>query len=78
MIAKEREFADEGVPVRTVTVIVSDGADQHSRKRPGDVARPVDRGGGAVEPLRLVGVRGSKDDEPVRGVVLGQGVIDLA
>ncbi|RIL12216.1 MAG: hypothetical protein DCC75_00825 [Proteobacteria bacterium] len=40
-LAKEREFAAQGVPVRTATLIVTDGADYGSRKRPRDVASLV-------------------------------------
>lgn len=31
VVAKAQEFENAGVPVRTVTVIISDGADEHSR-----------------------------------------------
>ena len=37
VLAKEREFADQGVPVRTATLIVSDGADYGSLRRANDV-----------------------------------------
>ncbi len=40
MLAKEREFAAQGIPVRTATLIVTDGADAGSRKTAQDV-RPV-------------------------------------
>ncbi|OLP20157.1 hypothetical protein BST81_01610 [Leptolyngbya sp. 'hensonii'] len=32
VLAKAQEFADNGVPVRTVTLIITDGADAHSMK----------------------------------------------
>jgi len=32
VIGKSQEFANEGVPVRTITLIVTDGNDEHSRK----------------------------------------------
>lgn len=32
VLAKAQEFSDNGVPVRTITLIVTDGYDQHSRK----------------------------------------------
>src|SRR5262250_2064121 len=32
VLAKAQEFADNGVPVRTVTLIITDGADEHSRR----------------------------------------------
>ena len=32
VLAKTQEFADNGVPVRSVTLIISDGADCHSRR----------------------------------------------
>lgn len=31
VLAKTKEFSDNGVPVRTVTMILTDGSDQHSR-----------------------------------------------
>ncbi|MFZ9739757.1 MAG: hypothetical protein ACO3EZ_17315 [Prochlorotrichaceae cyanobacterium] len=33
VLAKAQEFADNGVPVRTVTLIITDGADEHSHSR---------------------------------------------
>lgn len=40
VIGKSQEFANEGVPVRTITLIVTDGEDQHStQSTPNDVAR---------------------------------------
>jgi len=42
VVAKTQEFADNGVPVRSITLIVTDGADQHSTKaRATDVANLV-------------------------------------
>ena len=42
VLAKSQEFTEEGVPVRTVTLIITDGHDEHSvRYRPADVARLV-------------------------------------
>jgi len=42
VLAKSREFAEAGVPARTVTLIITDGADEHSmRARPRDVAALV-------------------------------------
>jgi len=32
VLAKSQEFADNGVPVRTVTLIITDGADEHSAR----------------------------------------------
>lgn len=32
VLAKSQEFADNGVPVRTVTLIITDGADEHSNR----------------------------------------------
>jgi len=32
VLAKAQEFADNGVPVRTITLIITDGADEHSRQ----------------------------------------------
>ena len=43
VLAKSQEFADNGVPVRTVTLIITDGNDQHSAKStPRDVKSIVD------------------------------------
>lgn len=42
VLAKSQEFSDNGVPVRTVTLIISDGADSYSlRTRAKDVASIV-------------------------------------
>jgi hypothetical protein len=42
VLAKSREFSESGVPVRTVTLLLTDGADVHSqRARPADVAALV-------------------------------------
>lgn len=42
VVAKAQEFEDNGVGVRTVTLIVTDGNDQHSeRQTPNDVAKLV-------------------------------------
>jgi len=41
VLAKEQEFANQGVPVRTVTVIISDGGDNESRHPAADVAKVV-------------------------------------
>jgi hypothetical protein len=32
VLAKAQEFADNGVPVRTVTLLITDGADEHSQR----------------------------------------------
>ncbi|WP_204105014.1 MULTISPECIES: hypothetical protein [Spirulina sp. CCY15215] len=32
VLAKAQEFEDNGVPVRTITLIITDGADEHSRR----------------------------------------------
>jgi len=42
VLAKTKEFADNGVPVRTVSLILTDGSDQHSHlHRPRDVEKIV-------------------------------------
>ena len=42
VLAKSQEFADNGIVARTVTLITSDGADEHSRRHtPADVAKLV-------------------------------------
>lgn len=43
VVAKEQEFANQGVPVRTITVIVTDGDDTASQSRPKDVKALVDQ-----------------------------------
>jgi len=42
VIAKTQEFADNGVPARSVTLIVSDGADMHSTSKASAVKSVVD------------------------------------
>ena len=42
VLAKSQEFAQNGVPARAVTLLITDGADEHSKKaRPADVAALV-------------------------------------
>jgi hypothetical protein len=41
VLAKARQFQDAGVPVRTVTLIISDGADQHSTRQTPAAVRAV-------------------------------------
>ena len=43
VMAKQQEFADNGVPVRSITLIVTDGADEHSvRAKAADVKNIVE------------------------------------
>jgi hypothetical protein len=42
VLAKTKEFADNGIPVRTVTLLMTDGADLHSHGRAKDVKALVD------------------------------------
>ena len=42
VLAKTQEFADNGVPARSVTLIVTDGADVHSTSRPREVRSVVE------------------------------------
>jgi hypothetical protein len=42
VLAKTKEFADNGIPVRTVTLLMTDGADLHSRGRAKDVKALVE------------------------------------
>jgi len=42
VLAKTQEFADNGVPARSVTLIVTDGADMHSTSRPREVRSVVE------------------------------------
>ena len=41
VLAKTQEFAENGVPARTVTLLITDGDDQHSRAKPSSVAAVV-------------------------------------
>jgi len=42
VLAKAQEFEDNGVPCRTVTLLITDGADEHSRiQRPGTINKLV-------------------------------------
>jgi hypothetical protein len=41
VLAKAQEFADNGVPVRTVTLIISDGADAHSHRASAKTVRSL-------------------------------------
>lgn len=42
VLAKTQEFTDAGIPCRSVTLIVTDGADEHSRRTASDVKKVVD------------------------------------
>lgn len=42
VLAKTKEFADNGIPVRTVTLLMTDGKDEHSRGRARDVKALVE------------------------------------
>jgi hypothetical protein len=41
VLAKAREFAESGVPVRSVTLVISDGADMHSTQQRPKTLRPI-------------------------------------
>lgn len=41
VMAKSQEFANNGVPVRTITLVITDGADAHSRKATPDTVKTV-------------------------------------
>jgi hypothetical protein len=41
VLAKSQEFADNGVPVRTITLIITDGADVHSTRANGKMVASV-------------------------------------
>ncbi len=41
VLAKAQDFLDNGVPVRTVTLIITDGAGERSKTKPQDVAKIV-------------------------------------
>ena len=41
VLAKSQAFADNGVPVRTVTLVISDGADVHSTRADASHVRPL-------------------------------------
>jgi hypothetical protein len=42
VLAKTKEFADNGIPVRTVTLLMTDGKDEHSRGKAKDVKALVE------------------------------------
>jgi len=42
VVAKSQEFMNQGVPVRTVSCIITDGADEHSSSEADDVKKVVD------------------------------------
>jgi len=42
VLAKTKEFADNGIPVRTITLLMTDGKDEHSRGRARDVKALVE------------------------------------
>jgi hypothetical protein len=76
VIAKTQELADSGVPVRTVTLLITDGADQGSRRaRPEDV-RALVRDMQAVE-SHIVAAMGIDDGStPFRDVFRAMGIED--
>ena len=41
VLAKSQEFADNGVPARTITLLITDGADEHSSLHTATSVRPV-------------------------------------
>jgi hypothetical protein len=41
VLAKAQEFSDNGVPVRTVTLLITDGADEHSQKATAKTVRSL-------------------------------------
>ena len=41
VVAKTQEFLDAGVPVRAVTLIITDGSDQHSMRQRADTVKSV-------------------------------------
>jgi hypothetical protein len=41
VLAKAQEFSDNGVPVRTVTLMITDGADAHSQRATADTVRSL-------------------------------------
>jgi hypothetical protein len=41
VLAKTQEFADNGVPVRTVTLIITDGADEHSQRSTAQTVKSI-------------------------------------
>jgi hypothetical protein len=41
VMTKAQEFVNNGVPVRTVTLIITDGADEHSRHQTASTVKPI-------------------------------------
>lgn len=64
VIAKAQEFADAGVAVRTVTLLITDGADEGSRRaRAADVAQLVrDMGRAEIHTVAAMGISDGKTD----------------
>ncbi len=60
VMAKHREFADSGVPARTITLIVTDGADQHSSSSALDVKPLVEDM--LRQECHIIAAMGIKDD----------------
>ena len=75
VIVKEQEYADQGIPVRSVTCIVTDGADNSSRARAEDVA-PVIADLLKKENHIVMGMGIDDGHTDFRGVFLRMGIPD--
>lgn len=76
VLAKTQELADAGVPARTVTLILTDGADQGSRRAKAGDVRTIVRDMAAAE-CHIVAAMGIDDGQtPFRDVFRSMGIED--
>jgi hypothetical protein len=76
VLAKTQELADSGVPVRTVTLILTDGADQGSTRATAAHVRTIVRDMAAAE-THIVAAMGIDDGQtPFRDVFRSMGIED--
>jgi len=70
VLAKAQEYADQGIPCRTISLIITDGADQHSPTHCGGRGTTPDKVKVLVEDMlrqenHIIGAMGIKDDDGV-------------
>lgn len=76
VLAKYQEFAEAGVPARTITLIITDGADEHStRARAGEVKALVDDLLGEHHIVAAMGIKGG-GKTPFRKIFKEMGIPD--
>ena len=76
VVAKAKEFEDAGVPVRTVTLIVTDGADCHSVRHDAKAVRSIVRDMLRRETHIVAGLGISDGATDFRAVFRGMGIPD--